>query len=262
MSVWPSLRHTIAGSGHGSTLIQEPRPVNSRRPGRCRDAVLSPPPVVVDADVLIRNVEYAARRGYVGALTRHVSTRYSMMTGVVPLRLRRDGCGGRPPLADIADRRHVEIDDVGRVLRAAIRFVDVPERIIDDPRIEGTNPKDRHTARLACFLAPAVLATDNRTHFKPSGLADAKTDAVAIDLAALEYRPLQSRRSSPDGATSALDCGNPARTRPRPPIASTTRRRRRHAGFSREGEPGPSSRAQLGPTAPLDELQQCRRRWL
>jgi hypothetical protein len=30
--------------------------------------MLMPTPVVVDADVLIRNVEYAIRRGYPGAL--------------------------------------------------------------------------------------------------------------------------------------------------------------------------------------------------
>lgn len=150
---------------------------------------LTPPPVVVDADVLIRNVDYAVRHGHVGALTRHASTRYSLMTSVVLFASTDAAQEVQRHLPDIAERRKVEIDAVQRVwnesFAPAIRFVDVPDGIIDDPRIEGTDPKDQHTARLVCLLAPAVLATDNRKHFKPFGLADTKTDEVAIDLAAV-----------------------------------------------------------------------------
>lgn len=51
------------------------------------------------------------------------------------------------------------------------------------------HPKDAPTAILASLLAPAVLATDNRKHFRPFGLPDEiKTDAEAIDLYAVgEY---------------------------------------------------------------------------
>jgi hypothetical protein len=144
---------------------------------------------VVDADVLIRNVDYAVRRGYVGALTRHASTHYSLMTGVVLFASTGAAEEVQRHLPDVAERRQVDIDAVRRVwdesFAPAIRFVSVPDGIIDDPRIEGTDPKDQHVARLACLLAPAVLATDNRKHFKPFGLAHTRTDDVAIDLSSV-----------------------------------------------------------------------------
>jgi hypothetical protein len=143
----------------------------------------------VDADVLIRNVDYAVRHGYVGALTRHASTRYSLTTGVALFASVDAAEEVQRHLPDIAERRQVAIDEVRRAwaesFAPAIRFVDVPDDLIDDPRIDGTDPKDRHTARLACLLAPAILATDNRKHFKPFALAATKTDNVAIDLAAV-----------------------------------------------------------------------------
>lgn len=149
--------------------------------------MLSPPPVVIDADVLLRNVEYAVRRGYAGALTSQASTGYSTLSGVVLFASADVAEEVQRHLPDVAARRGVEIDAVKRVwndrFAKAVRFVDVPEWLIDDPRIVGSHPKDQHTARLACLLAPAVLATDNRKHFKSFGLADTKTDAVAVDLA-------------------------------------------------------------------------------
>jgi len=44
--------------------------------------MLMPVPVVVDADVLIRNVEYTIRKGWTGALLSRASGGYSLSTGV------------------------------------------------------------------------------------------------------------------------------------------------------------------------------------
>lgn len=45
--------------------------------------MLMPVPVVVDADMLIRNVEYTIRKGWAGALLGRASGGYSLSTGVV-----------------------------------------------------------------------------------------------------------------------------------------------------------------------------------
>lgn len=149
--------------------------------------MLTAPPVVVDADVILRNVDFALRHGHVGALSRHASTGYSMLSGVVLFASADSATEVARHLSDVAERRKVDISAVEQVwlelFGPAFRFVDVPDGLVADPRIEGTHPKDRHTARLACLLAPAVLVTDNRKHFKPFGLPDTKTDSVAIDLA-------------------------------------------------------------------------------
>lgn len=44
--------------------------------------MLLPAPVVVDADVLLRNVDYALRKGYPPALLGSASGPYSLFTGV------------------------------------------------------------------------------------------------------------------------------------------------------------------------------------
>jgi len=59
---------------------------------------------------------------------------------------------------------------------------------VGDPRVEQVrelDPPDTSTAALTALLAPSVLATDNRKHFRPLGLPsmkEVKTDAIAIDL--------------------------------------------------------------------------------
>lgn len=149
--------------------------------------MIIPPPVVVDADVLIRNAEYAVRHGRLGALPRYASTGFATASGALIFASAETGDEVLRHLGDVADRRQVDLSVVHKVwnerFAPSIRFVSVPEGLIDDPRVDGTDEKDRHTARLACLLAPAVLATDNRKHYKPFGLAETKTDAVAKDLA-------------------------------------------------------------------------------
>jgi len=44
--------------------------------------MLPPPPTVVDADVLLRNVDFAWRKGHPGALIALADGHYSMTSGV------------------------------------------------------------------------------------------------------------------------------------------------------------------------------------
>lgn len=148
--------------------------------------MLPAPPVVVDADVLIRNVDYAVRRGYPGALLGWASREYSLLSGVVLFASPSVHGEAVRHLPEIADRRGVTEEIVwsvwDQIVLPAVRFVPLEPGTVKDPRIEGVHPNDRPTAELAALLAPAVLATDNRKHFTPFGLPETKTDAVAIDL--------------------------------------------------------------------------------
>lgn len=74
-----------------------------------------PPPVVVDADVLVRNVDYAVRKGYAGALTGQASRDYSLMTGVVLFAAAKAGGEAIRHLPDITQRRGVELKTVHAV---------------------------------------------------------------------------------------------------------------------------------------------------
>lgn len=145
-----------------------------------------PPPVVVDADVLIRNVEYAVRRGHPGALLGVPNPRYSLFSSVAPFASTSVHAEAVRHLPEVADRRGVPEEVVWSVwdelVLRAVRFVPLEKGRIEDPRIAGVHPKDRPTAELASLLAPAVLLTDNRKHFRSFGLAETKTDDIAIDL--------------------------------------------------------------------------------
>lgn len=144
------------------------------------------PPVVVDADVLIRNVDYAVRRGYTGALFGSASREYSLLSGVVLFAAPSIHGEVVRHLPEIADRRGVSEEVVcsvwNQIILPAVRFVPLQPGTVNDPRIRGVHPDDRPTAELAALLAPAVLATDNRKHFSSFALPDTKTDEVAIDL--------------------------------------------------------------------------------
>lgn len=148
-----------------------------------------PPPIVVDADVLIRNVDYAVRKGYAGALLGQATRNYTLTGGIVLFAAVEAGGECVRHLPDIARSRGVDIAAVHAVWNTlfvpSVRFVKVGENDVDDARIDGVHPKDRPTARLAALLAPAVLTTDNRKHFRSFGLPETKTDAVALDLFAL-----------------------------------------------------------------------------
>lgn len=152
--------------------------------------MLMPVPVVVDADVLIRNVEYTIRKGWAGALLGRASGGYSLASGVVLFAAASAGGEAIRHLPEVAERQGVDLQMVRTTWNSLIvpnvRFVALRDDAVSDPRIDGVHWKDVPTAILASLLAPAVLATDNRKHFRPFGLPDEiKTDAVAIDLYAV-----------------------------------------------------------------------------
>jgi hypothetical protein len=144
------------------------------------------PPAVVDADVLIRNVDYAIRKSYPGALFGIPSPRYSLLSGVSLFASTSVHGEAIRHLPDVAARRGVSEEVVWKtwdqLVLPAVRFVPLEEGAIEDPRIKGVDPADRPTAELASLLAPSVLLTDNRKHFRSFGLAETKTDTVAVDL--------------------------------------------------------------------------------
>lgn len=152
--------------------------------------MLMPVPVVVDADVLIRNVEYTIRKGWAGALLGRASGGYSLSTGVVLFAAAPAGGEAIRHLPEVAERQGVDLQTVRTAWNSLIvpnvRFVKLRENAVKDPRVKGVHRKDVPTAVLASLFAPAVLATDNRKHFRPFGLPDEiKTDAVARDLYAV-----------------------------------------------------------------------------
>lgn len=157
--------------------------------------MLIPAPVVVDANVLIRNVEYAIRTERTGALLGQASSNYSLLTGVVLFAAAEVRDEAVRHLPDVAERRAVSLEQVRAVwnelIVPTVRFVALRDGAVDDPRVEevrNLDPPDAHSAALTALLAPAVLATDNRKHFRPFGLPgvnEVKTDAIAIDLFAL-----------------------------------------------------------------------------
>jgi len=152
--------------------------------------MLMPVPVVVDADVMIRNVEYTIRKGWAGALLGRASGGYSLASGVVLFAAAPAGGEAIRHLPEVAERQGVDLQTVRATWNSLIvpnvRFVELRDDAVSDPRIEGVHWKDVPTAILASLLAPAVLATDNRKHFRPFELPDEiKTDDVAIDLYAV-----------------------------------------------------------------------------
>lgn len=148
--------------------------------------MLPPPPTVVDADVLLRNVDFAWRKGHPGALIALADGRYSMTSGVGLFAAVEVRAEVERHLVDFARHRKAPQDSFWRVweeqVGSKVRFVAVDPDALADPRIEGTDPQDRPTARLAALLAPCVIATDNRRHLKPFELGSTKTDHVALDL--------------------------------------------------------------------------------
>jgi hypothetical protein len=154
--------------------------------------VMQAPPVVVDADVLIRNVEYFVRKGYPGALLGQASGGYSLFSGVVLFAAAEVHAEALRHLPDIAERQGVSEAVVHaawtKLVVRNVRFVPMDPSTVDDPRVVAVrkmHAADAHTAALTALLAPAVLATDNRKDFRPFALPQVGTDKVAIDLFAL-----------------------------------------------------------------------------
>jgi len=100
-------------------------------------------------------------------------------------------------LPEIAKRRGVDETVVrgvwNQLVVPNVRFVNVRPGDVEDRRVDSCHEKDRHIARVAALLAPAVLVTDNRKHFGSFGLDESKTDAVAMDLYNLGEFGVQSK---------------------------------------------------------------------
>ncbi|RDI73199.1 hypothetical protein Gocc_3078 [Gaiella occulta] len=146
-------------------------------------------PIVVDADVLLRNVDYALRQGWTGALIDSASSDYTLFTGVVLFATDRVLEEVERNLPKVARRRGVGLAEAvalwNEVFLPRVRIIDFDERLVDDPRVNGVralHANDAPTAALAVALAPCVLLTDNREHFLPLGLPDRPTDEIALDL--------------------------------------------------------------------------------
>lgn len=159
---------------------------------RNRPRMLIPLPVVVDADVLIRNVDYTLRRGKQGALLAGASSDYTVFSGVVLFATSRVLEEVERHLPDVARRRDVGYEAVvavwNEIFLPRLRIVELSDGVISDPRVAAVSAlhvNDAPTAALAVALAPCVLLTDNRKHFVPLGLPDRPTDEIAIDAHAL-----------------------------------------------------------------------------
>ena len=153
-----------------------------------------PLPIVVDADVLHRNVDYCVRKGWTPSLLDGASMNYSLMTGVVLFATARVQAEVEAQLGEIAARRDVPHGDVVRVWNEVflprVRFVEISEHDLEDARIEqvrALHEADAPTAALAVTLAPCVVLTDNRKHLAPLGIRDAHTDRIALDAHELSH---------------------------------------------------------------------------
>ena len=147
-----------------------------------------PLPIVVDADVLHRNIDYCLRKGWNPSLLDSASTDYTLFTGVVLFATARVQEEVESQLEEIAARREVAREDVvgvwNEVFLPRVRFVEISESDVEDPRIEEVrtlHDADAATAALAVLLAPCIVLTDNRKHFAPLGLRDTPTDTIALD---------------------------------------------------------------------------------
>ena len=135
-----------------------------------------PLPIVLDADVLHRNVDYCLRTGYTPRVLEAASTNYTLLTGVVVFATSRVQAEVERQLVEIAQRRGVTLEDVRqlweKLFLPRIRFVEISAEDIEDPRVDevaALHGADAPTAALAVMLAPCIVLTDNRKHFAPWG---------------------------------------------------------------------------------------------
>src|ERR1700733_8842583 len=149
---------------------------------------MGPLPIVLDADVLHRNIDYCLRTGYTPRVLEAASTSYTLVTGVVVFATSTVQAEVERQLVEIAQRREVELEEVTRLWEKLflprIRFVEISGEDIEDPRVDevaALHGAAAPTAALAVMLAPCVVLTDNRKHFAPLGIADTRTDVIAIN---------------------------------------------------------------------------------
>lgn len=154
--------------------------------------MLYPVPVVVDADVLIRDVQYAATAGHLPRRLCSASGEYSLFTGVSLFSTPQVFGEAIRHLPDIAERTKMSETEVrttwNREVVPKVRVVQIDEHAVTDARVAAVRElhhTDAPTAALAVVLAPAVLLTDNRKHFAPFGMPSTKSDAVAKDTVTL-----------------------------------------------------------------------------
>ena len=144
------------------------------------------PPVVVDADVLLRNVDYAVRQGYAPALLAQAGNHGSLMTGVALFASEGVRDETLRHLPEIAARRCVALDMVqtvwAQLVEPAVCFVALRPESVDDPRLSDVHPKDAHVAAVVCLLAPAILITDNRKYFPGFDLGRGSSTSISLDL--------------------------------------------------------------------------------
>lgn len=149
-----------------------------------------PLPIVVDADVLLRDVGYAAGKGYLSALLGMASPGYTLITGVALFttpRVIEEVTRHLPEVAHRIGRSEHAVSEVWttRVL-PRLRVVPIRENAVIDDRVGAVrdkHPADAPTAALTVLLAPAVLVTDNHRHFRPLiGSDPPRTVDLACDI--------------------------------------------------------------------------------
>lgn len=163
--------------------------VTSTEIARIDRAAVMPLPVVVDADVLSRSVDYAIRKGYAPAVVGKASPAYTNLSGVVLFVTERVYGETLARFGEIATARGVSVETVERTWDALfvshVRVVEMDDDLVSDQRITevaSRDPDDAPTAALAVLLAPCILLTDNHSHFAPFGLAYENATTVAVDV--------------------------------------------------------------------------------
>lgn len=149
------------------------------------------PPVVIDADVLYRNLDYAVRRGYDGSLFTHAQQEIAQFSGVRLFAATEVHEEVVRHIPDIAEHRKTDLAAVERIwqerLAPCIRFVALRPDAVDDSRLKGVDPKDLPSARLAVLLADSLLLTGNRKHYKPFMLPESLSASLDLHKVA-EFR--------------------------------------------------------------------------
>ena len=158
------------------------------------------PPVVVDADVLLRNVDYSVSHAWQPALI-GAAVGNPLPFDVMLVATSRVQDEVERHLTDIAIRRDVDIEFVletwNEVFLPILRFVELGDDWTDDPRIDAVrslHENDAPTAVLAIALGSCILLTDNRRHFEPLELPDRPSTVMHLPKGVLQVLSLQVTR--------------------------------------------------------------------
>jgi hypothetical protein len=166
--------------------------------------MLLPVPIVVDADVLLRDVQYVVRKGYLSALLGGASPRYTLMTGVALFATPRVIEEVVRHLPDVANRTGRTEDAVNAVwterVLPLVRVVSVRDDAVADARVEAVRARhaaDAPTAALTVLLAPAVLATNNHSTSGHSSAPPPRRPTNSRSMSSRSVRPDWSQREQP-----------------------------------------------------------------